>query len=419
MIRLAFRNIFRQKTRTALTLAAIAFGAVGLILSGGFVEDVFFQLREATIHSRLGHVQVARAGASTFGRRAPYKYMIDDPVPLAEKIAKIPGVVDVLPRIAFAGLLGNGRANFSIVGEGVDPEKETRLGDYAPTWGWQTTEHVQQRAVMIVAGRHLHEKDAHGILLGEGVASALQLKPGDNATILLNTPEGALNSLDFTVVGVFRTFSKDYDDRAVRIGIAAAQELVATKSVHTLVISLARTGDTERVARELSNAVLPSGRYEVRTWLELADFYQKTVALYRRQFGFLQLITLCMVLLTVANSVNMTIFERIGEVGTLRALGDREREVLHLIVVENVILGLMGASAGVLLGIGIAAGISALGIPMPPPPNADSGYVAYIRVVPWVVVEAFLAGSPATILAAVFPARRTARLPISEALRQN
>jgi putative ABC transport system permease protein len=418
MILLAFRNIFRQKTRTALTLAAIAFGAVGLILSGGFVEDVFFQLREATIHSRLGHLQVSRAGASTYGRRSPYKYMIDDPAAVSEKIAKIPGVADVLPRISFAGLLGNGRANFSIVGEGVDPEKETRLGDYAPTWGWQTTEHIQQRAVMIVAGRHLHEKDAHGILLGEGVASALQLKPGDAATILLNTPEGALNSLDFTVVGVFRTFSKDYDDRAVRIGIAAAQELVSTKAVHTLVVSLVRTEDTDRVARALAET-LPAGRFEVKTWLELADFYQKTVALYRRQFGFLQLITLCMVLLTVANSVNMTIFERIGEIGTLRALGDREREVLNLVVLENVILGLIGATAGVLLGIAIAAGISALGIPMPPPPNADSGYVAYIRVVPWVVAEAFLAGSLATILAAVFPARRTARLPIAEALRQN
>lgn len=418
MLRLAFRNIFRQKTRTALTLAAIAFGAVGLILSGGFVEDVFFQLREATIHSRLGHLQVSRAGASTFGRRSPYKFMIDDPGPLTETLARVPGVTDVLPRIAFAGLLGNGRANFSVVGEGVDPEKETRLGDYAPTWGWQTTAHVQQRAVMIVAGRHLHAKDAHGILLGEGVAAALKLSPGDAATILLNTPEGSLNSLDFTVVGVFRTFSKDYDDRAVRIGIGAAQELLATRSIHTLVVLLDRTEDTDRKAEEISR-LLPAGRYEVHTWLELADFYQKTVALYRRQFGFLQLITLCMVLLTVANSVNMTIFERIGEVGTLRALGDREREVLHLIVLENVILGLIGSLGGVLLGIGIAAGISALGIPMPPPPNADSGYVAYIRVVPIVVLEAFLAGSLATILAAIFPARRTAGLPIAEALRKN
>src|SRR5262249_28717887 len=251
---------------------------------------------------------------------------------------------------------------------GVDPEKETRLGDYAPSWAWQTAEHVHERAVMILAGRHLHRQDAHGILLGEGVASALKLKPGDSATILLNTPEGALNSLDFNVVGIFRTYSKDYDDGAVRIDIAAAQELITNRDVHSLVLLLDRTEATEEIAGAL-RAELPPWEYEVKTWPELADFYQKTVALYKRQFGVVQLITLIMVLLTVANSVNMTIFERIGEMGTLRALGNRNREVLRLIVLENAILGLLGSLAGVALGAAIAFAISALGIPMPPPPN--------------------------------------------------
>jgi putative ABC transport system permease protein len=417
MIHLAFRNLFRQKVRTALTLGAIAFGGAGIILSGGFVEDIFLQLREATIHSRLGHLQVFHAGYSSFGRPAPFQHMIAEPAALIERLEKLPHVQEVLPRIYFAGLLGNGRANFSVIGEGVDPEKETRLGDYAPSWAWRTAEHVRQRAVMILEGRHLRAQDAHGILLGEGVASALKLKPGDSATILLNTPEGALNSLDFTVVGIFRTYSKDYDDRAVRIGIGAAQELISTRDVHSLVLLLDRTEATEEIAGVL-RAELPPWEFEVKTWPELADFYQKTVALYRRQFGVLQLITLIMVLLTVANSVNMTIFERIGEMGTLRALGNRNREVLRLIVWENVILGLLGSLAGVALGAAIAFGISALGIPMPPPPNADSGYVAYIRIVPAVLVEAFTAGFLATVLAALLPAYRASRLPVAEALRQ-
>ncbi|HEY6930025.1 MAG TPA: FtsX-like permease family protein [Thermoanaerobaculia bacterium] len=417
MIHLAFRNLLRQKVRTALTLGAIAFGGAGIILSGGFVEDIFFQLREATIHSQLGHVQVFHAGYSSFGRRAPFQYLIRDPAALMEKLGKMPHVHEVLPRIYFAGLLGNGRANFSVVGEGVDPEKETRLGDYAPSWAWRTAAHVRQRAVMILAGRHLRAEDAHGILLGEGVASSLKLRPGDSATILLNTPEGALNSLDFTVVGIFRTYSKDYDDRAVRIGIEAAQELVSTSGVHSLVLLLDQTEATEETAAAL-RAELPPWEFEIQTWSQLADFYQKTVALYRRQFGVLQLITLIMVLLTVANSVNMTIFERVGEMGTLRALGNRNREVLRLIVWENAVLGLLGGLAGVALGAAIAFGISALGIPMPPPPNADSGYVAYIRIVPAVLVEAFAAGFLATVLAAILPAFRAARLPVAEALRQ-
>jgi len=418
MIKLAFRNIFRQKMRTALTLGAIAFGTAGLILSGGFVEDIFVQLREATIHAQLGHLQIYRAGYYAYGRRSPYQYMIEKPDALAERLKKLPHVVDVLPRLQFAGLLSNGRANYSILGDGVDPAREARLGDYVPSWMGKTSGPVPHRAFMLVAGRQLSDRDTSGILLGEGVAGALKLAPGDSATVLLNTPEGALNSLDFQVVGVFRTYSKDYDDRAVRMPLAAAQELVTRKAVHALVLSLDRTSATDAVAAAVARE-LPPKEYESKTWLSLADFYQKTVALYRRQFGVLQLITLCMVLLTVANSVNMTIFERTGEVGTMMALGNKQQEVRRLIVVENVILGLMGGLLGAGLGVGLAAAISSLGIPMPPPPNADAGYVAYIRIVPSIVAEAFAAGFLATSLAAFFPARRASRLPVVEALRQN
>ena len=86
---------------------------------------------------------------------------------------------------------------------------------------------------------------------------------------------------------------------------------------------------------------------------------------------------------------------------------------------ENLFLGLIGGSGGALLGMLLAWGISLAGIPMPPPPNSNSGYTAFIRVVPWVVVSAFLVGIVATIVAALMPARRVARLPIVDGLRQN
>ena len=72
MFKLAFRNIFRNRLRTSLTLAAIITGVVAIIISGGFVEDVFVQLREATIHSRIGHMQIFRRGYIEYGRREPW-----------------------------------------------------------------------------------------------------------------------------------------------------------------------------------------------------------------------------------------------------------------------------------------------------------------------------------------------------------
>jgi putative ABC transport system permease protein len=152
-------------------------------------------------------------------------------------------------------------------------------------------------------------------------------------------------------------------------------------------------------------------------WYDLAEFYRKTVDLYRRQFGVLQVIILAMVLLGVANSVNLALYERTAEFGTLMALGQRSREVFMLIVVENGVLGLAGALAGVLLGVGVAWAASEVGIPMPPPPNSDVGYTARVLVVPWVVGTAFAVGAVATVLASLLPARRASRMPVVEALR--
>ena len=105
--------------------------------------------------------------------------------------------------------------------------------------------------------------------------------------------------------------------------------------------------------------------YELASWRELSDFYDKTLQLYDRQFDVLRLIILLMVLLSVANSINMTLFERIREFGTLLALGDRPATVFRLIMTESALLGLIGAGLGLTLECVGAWTISAIGIPMP------------------------------------------------------
>src|SRR5436190_14201067 len=130
MLRLALRNVFRHKFRTAITLAAIAFGVIGLILSGGFVHDIFFKLGEAVIHSQSGHLQIARAGFFDEGSRKPDRYLINGVGSLKARVASLPGVNDVMARVSFSGLLNNGRSDLAIVGEGLEPDGEARLGTY-------------------------------------------------------------------------------------------------------------------------------------------------------------------------------------------------------------------------------------------------------------------------------------------------
>jgi len=402
MLTLALRNVLRHKLRSALTLAAIISGVVGLILSGGFVEDSLLQLREATIHSQLGHLQIHRAHSSRDGSHTQRMSMIDDPQEVMARVKRFRQVDDAMARVNFEAVLNNGRADVPVQGIGMEPHKEARLGT----------------SITIVAGGPLTVDGAYEILLGEGVANASKLKPGDRATLLTNSADGALNTLDFEVAGIFRTFSKDYDARVVRISLSAAQELLGVRAVNAIVISLKTTEATNEVAALLKGE-LDSGVYETRTWEQLADFYDKTAALYRRQFAVLQAIILIAVLLSVANSVNMSIFERTGEFGTLMALGNKGRMIFQLAITENLLLGLIGSGGGVFLGMLLAWGISVIGIPMPPPPNSTAGYTAFIRVVPWVVLSAFLVGLVGTLVAAILPARRAARLPVVEALRHN
>jgi putative ABC transport system permease protein len=400
VLRLAWRNVLRHKGRTGTTLAAIIFGVVVLILSQGFVQDIFIQLGEALIHSQTGHLQLAKEGYFAHGAHQPDKYLVSDPEGDKRRIASLPEVADVMARLNFSGLLSNGRADYSILGEGIEPEKEAALGTF----------------LKISGGRRLGGQNRYGVLVGHGVAQALKLRPGDRTILAVSTSDGAMNTLDLEVTGVFQTFSKEYDNRTIKIPLAAAQELLNTKGANTLVVSLSRTADTNRIADALRERTVWRDQ-EVKTWQELNDFYPKTVELYHRQFGGLQLIILLMVLLSVINAVNITVFERTAEFGTARALGNRGINVFQMVILENALIGLMGGALGVAFGILLAYTISRVGIPMPPPPNADLGYIAYVRVTARAVVGAFLIGFSATLLGSLLPALRVSKMPIGEALR--
>jgi putative ABC transport system permease protein len=402
MLKLAFRNIFRNRARTALTLAAIVLGVVAIMISGGFVQDIFFQLRESTIHSRLGHIQIFRKGYLEYSQRDPARYLITNYRKIEDAVHSIPHVKDVMARVNFSGLANNSRTDLPILGEGVEADKEAQLGS----------------ATKLVGGRQLQNSDQYAAILGEGVASSLALHPGQYVSLTINTPDGALNTLEFKVVGVFRTFSKDYDDRAIRIPLAAAQELLFTPAINSLVISLDDTAATDKVVMALKERLERAG-FEIKPWYELADFYDKTVALYKRQFGALQLIILVMLVLSVASTINMSVFERTGEFGTLRAIGLRKSQIFRMVILESALLGMLGSLLGLILGVGLAGTISAIGISMPPPPGSNIGYMASIRLAPAVLVEAFFIGAMAAIVASVLPGRRASRLHVIDALRQN
>jgi putative ABC transport system permease protein len=126
-----------------------------------------------------------------------------------------------------------------------------------------------------------------------------------------------------------------------------------------------------------------------------------------------------LIVLTISNTQMMCVLERTTEIGTSLAIGLRGRVVMGTFIVEGALVGLLGGLLGVTLGYALAQLISAIGIPMPPPPGMARGYVGRILVSPWLATEAFLLALVATLLASIMPAWKASRMNIVDALRHN
>src|SRR5262245_8187579 len=102
---MAFRNVTRQKRRSAIGIAAVAFGIIALIEAGGFIQWALFAMREGTIESRYGHLQIVRDHYYDSGFSDPFAYLLPAESPEFEQIQKTPGVIVITPRINFTGLV--------------------------------------------------------------------------------------------------------------------------------------------------------------------------------------------------------------------------------------------------------------------------------------------------------------------------
>ena len=403
-LRLAFRSVFRNRVRSLIALSAIVFGVAALLISSGFIEWIFVNLREATILSRLGHIQVSRPGYFTDGTADPFAYLLPESSPEMASIAATPHLKILTPRLSFGGLASHGETTVSFLGEGVDPDKELAVS----------------QMLSITQGRNLSADDPRGVIVGEGLAATMGIKLEEPIVLLAATASGGMNAVEGHVRGLFSSHTKAFDDTVLRLPIMTARELLRAPGAHTWVILLDDTARTDFLLRQF-RARFPESRSRLffRPWWEMADFYTKTVRLFSRQMGVVNLIIGLIIVLSISNTLTKSVLERTGEIGTLLATGTQRRVVLKLFVLEGLVLGVVGGLAGLAIGIAIARLISVIGIPMPPPPGSNRGYIAQILVTPPLAVRAFLVSVATALLASLHPAWRASRLAIVDALRHN
>jgi len=400
---MAARNLSRNRRRSLLTGGVVVFGFAAFALAGGFMAQTLESLREGTIRSGVGHLQLADPRVFDGPAEDSLEHGLEDARKVAEAVRRDPDVVEVLPRIDFVGLVTSGGRSVPFVGVGLDPAGEARAMDFPKN---------------VTSGRWLADGGEQGVVLGSGLARTLSVGPGDGVTLLATTGDGTLNAVDATVVGVTEVHFKELDDRFLATTVGLADGLLAADGkVSKLVVVLRGSADADAARTRIVSGLAKEGTSLAgKTWEDLAAFYHQVRTLYLGIFGFMGIVLVAVVLLATANTTLMSVSERIREIGTLRALGTRSSAIRRMFVVEGALLALLGCAAGAVLALVVREALNHSGILLPPPPGAARGSLLHVKLYAAAYLLGALSMTGTLLLASYLPARRASRISIVDAL---
>jgi len=376
----------------------MAVGCSALLLFKGFNTGIMNQYRANSIHAFYGHGQVNTRGYLDQAFENPSDHWIADPPSVIRSLLSIAGVREVFPRIGFYALLTNGSMAASGRGMGVDGTAEA---------GFFTTMNVVQGAML--------RDEEDGILLGEGLARSLGLSVDSPVTVMARTVSGAVRSSIFRVTGIFHSGMKDVDDAYFRVQLPRAQRLLDTQKVELISLGLQRDDQWDAVAARITEQAMD---LEATPFAVLDKaYYQNSVDWLNAQFGVIQLIILCIVVLGIFNTVSSGILERAPEIVSLRANGESAAGVLLLLLLESLFLGILGAALGTVAGFLISGGVFSRGIFMPPAPGLTRRFWVRFEIQPIHVLVSCGLAVGCALLATALAGARLARMDIGKALR--
>ncbi|MCK5148500.1 ABC transporter permease [bacterium] len=401
---LGYRSLFRQKRRTVMTLVVITFGIGSLLLTMGHTAYIDWGLRENTIHSETGHLQLFHQDYFDKEEETILQYGLEDCSDLKSGLEQYLEVQLVQARINFMGLISNGEKSVAFVGQAVEPEKERKLRNLFGNSGAAFDS-------LIACGG----EDA--VVLGQALARSLNVQIGDWVTLMTSTTDGALNAVDLRVVDTFTGVSTEYEKRAITIDLQTAQQLLVTDKVNKIIVTLDKTANTDRLYDEISQwAKDNSHTVTMKKWHEQAAYYKKVRSFFQTITGFLSLILLIIVFFASANTIVMSIVERTREIGTLLSLGTSRFQTLKMFIFEGLFLGIIGGFMAMAFAYLAAMLINNSGLMMPPPPGNTQGYQLMVRNEMPIYIIVFFATVLTSVFSSLLPAFRVTRMKIVDAL---
>jgi len=362
LLQIAFRNLLRAKRRNALAGGTMVLGTSALVLGSGLVDGIERQLASNLIAVQTGHVQVVVRPEDFVPQNSPFDAYGQRHLPgaeaLAERIEREMAADGVTRAVAYlygrgTAVAGNRSTLATIIG--IDARRDEAV----------------LRAHPPVDGRFLPPDDAFATYIAPAMARKMRLEVGDTVSFVVQTPQGAVNSIDAVVCGLFRE-SAPWHDATFYIHLSAAQSLFDWAGGGTNVKIMLDDPSTAAAARLVPRiealaagvAVEEGHRLHVEPYDRAGRFAFSIVQANRSALVVLSTFLFLAAAIGIVNAMLMSVHTRTREIGTMRAVGMKRRGVVQLFVLEGVVLGVLAAFAGVALGGAVVLYYGAHGIPM-------------------------------------------------------
>ncbi len=335
-VRLAWRNVRRNRRRSALTVLIIAIGLTTLIISNALYDGFHQQMISNAIKVFMGHLQIHAAGF--YQNPSVEKCFISPPQEVFRSKNEIAAFAR---RVRVQALASSAYNSQPVMVVGIEPEKERLVTNI-------------ERSVVSGSYFSSSSKVSQDCLVGERLLSTLQIGLGEKIVLVTQAFDGSIASDAFRVVGACHTGQPEIDRNTVWITLASAQNfLVYGDKISEIVLLLKSPADVERVQRELKEE-LGSNRLEVLNWKEIAPDIVQLVELDVAMQTVLMIIIAVIVAMAIMNTMLMAIQERFTEFGIISAIGTKPHQIIGMLIFESFFLGLLGLAAGaVLTGLGL------------------------------------------------------------------
>lgn len=334
LLRLAWRNLWRNRRRTLIVVAAMAMMMSFLVLYDGLLSGFESAVYGNAIKLSGGNIQIRAIGYEDSYSPNPMLPMGSglDAVQAAETL---PGVQTALRHANTGGLTTNHNGAFPVSIYGIEPEKEAPVNPI-----------FQEE--FLVDGRMLAANDEDAVFIGKGLADAMEIGVGDRITVSGKSIHEEMRKRTMTVIGIYDINLASFERQGLYVSLGEAQRLYDLGDNVTEVILYTKVTGKEQPIMEALNTSLTG--YEITTWKTAIPELSSTIEMKNAVMTTFSAVLLGIAAIGIFNILLMAIYERTREIGLLGAIGMKPRQISLLFLFEGILIGLVGAVAGTILG---------------------------------------------------------------------